>query len=571
MSKDSFRPVVRRRKADSPSPQAAQAAPENATDDQVAAATTDVDAPDQADAQAQADTRHPALAQDVPPQTAPVPTQPAPKAARKEERIPRRNIDEPMPSTDDFAAMFGETDFSFQEFATGDQVRAIVVAIDDNNVFVDLGAKSEGSVDRNDLIDKEGNLPVQIGDTLELYVVSTRGGTIQLSNALRQVDPGTNILEEAHVQHIPVDGKVTGVNKGGFDVEIAGKRAFCPMSQLTLYPIDAPETFIGTTHTFLVTRIDSGARNVVVSARQLQEEQRQAKAQELLDTLKVDMELQGTVSRITDFGAFVDLGGLDGLVHISELSWTRPDHPSDIVQEGQDVRVQVVRIDNDPKDGSLRIGLSMKSLEADPFVNALRNIRIGETLSGQVTRIMDFGAFVEIAPGVEGLVHISELDAGRRVRHPSDVVQVGDAVEVQVLTLDPQKRQIALSMARLMDDPWAQAAIQMPPGTEIQGTIEAVENFGAFVALENGLRALLPWSQLGEGEDRHQHKLFSVGNVISARVLDVDVARSRMSLTRRNDNEAQNERAAVRAQLRKQEENEGSFGTFADLLKNLKR
>lgn len=559
MSKDSFRPVVRRRKADSSSAQEAAGAPES----EQLEGDASVAPPEEPAASPAPQT--PTLPQGVPPQTTAKVSNPPPSATPAPPAKPR--VEERMPSTDDFAAMFGETDFNFREVATGDKVQATVVALDDNNVFVDLGAKSEGSIDRNDLIDKDGNLPVQIGDALELYVVSTRGGTIQLSTALRQVDPGVNILEEAHAQRIPVDGKVTGVNKGGFDIEIAGKRAFCPMSQLTLYPVDAPETFIGTTHTFLVTRIDGGARNVVVSARQLQEEQREVKAQELRETLHVDMQTQGTVTRITDFGAFVDLGGIDGLVHVSEMSWTRPDHPRDVVHEGQLVNVQVVRLDNDPKDGSLRIGLSMKALADDPFVNALRDIQIGETLSGHVTKLMDFGAFVEIAPGVEGLVHISELDAGRRVRHPSDVVQVGDAVEVQVLTLDPQKRQIALSMARLMDDPWAQAAIQTPPGTEVEGTIEALENFGAFVALENGLRALLPWSQLAQGEDRHQHKIFSVGNTITARVLDVDVARSRMSLTRRDDNEAQNERAAVRAQLRKQDAAESSFGTFADLLK----
>lgn len=564
MSKDPIRPVVRRRKAAQSTTEDAPAAQDDAqatstADDNTPASTTP--GPDN-------------LPEGVPPQRVAQQTpQSTPKdtpAATDAPAAKKQVQEERMPSTDDFAAMFGETDFNFKEVATGDQVQATVVAIDDNHVFVDLGAKSEGSVDRNDLVDKDGNLPVAIGDTLDLYVINTRGGTIQLSNALRQVDAGINILEEAHAQQIPVDGKVTGVNKGGFDVEVAGKRAFCPMSQLTLTPIDAPETFIGTSHTFLVTRIDGGARNVVVSARKLLEQQREVQAQELRAKLELDMQLQGTVSRVTDFGAFVDLGGLDGLVHVSEMSWTRPDHPSDIVEVGQLVNVQVVRLEPDPKSGDLRIGLSMKALEDDPFLNALRDLKIGETLSGHVTRLMDFGAFVEIAPGVEGLVHISELDAGRRVRHPSDVVQVGDAVEVQVLTLDPQKRRIALSMGRLMDDPWAQAAIQTPPGTEVQGTIEALESFGAFVALENGLRALLPWSQLAEGEDKNQHKLFAVGNAITARVLDVDVARSRMSLTRKDDSEAQGERAAVRAQLRKQEQEDSSFGTFADLLKNHK-
>lgn len=568
MSKEPIRPVIRRRPSDAES-----------TED--TASTDDVATQESADASPEA-TRVDATPEDasavVMPEGVPPPDTPASRRAdadaaaeaQKQALLDKAARDEPLPSTDDFAAMFGETDFNFREVNTGDQVKATVVAIDENNVFVDLGAKSEGSVDQNDLIDKDGNLPVSVGDTLDLYVVSTRGGTIQLSTALRQVDPGINILEEAHAQQIPVEGRVTGVNKGGFDVEIAGQRAFCPMSQLTVRPIDAPETFIGTSHTFLVTRVESGGRNVVVSARELEEQQRAKRAQELVKTLEVDMQLQGVVSRITDFGAFVDLGGIDGLVHVSEMSWTRPEHPNEVVHEGQDVTVKVVRIENDPRDGSLRIGLSMRALEADPFIETLRTIQIGETLNGQVTRLMDFGAFVEIAPGVEGLVHISELDAGRRVRHPSDVVQVGDAVEVQVLTLDPQKRRIALSMARLMDDPWAQAAVQTPPGTEIQGTIEAIESFGAFVALENGLRALLPWSQLAADEDKNQHKIFGVGNAITARVLDVDVERSRMSLTRRDDSEAQTERATVRAQMRKQEQDSGSFGTFGDLLKNRK-
>lgn len=568
MSKEPIRPVIRRRQADAESQEDAASTQDAASQEstEATAGTPNVDATSD-------DSPTITMPEGVPPPDTPESRRADAEAAAEAEKqalLDEASRNEPLPSTDDFAAMFGETDFNFREVNTGDQVKATVVAIDENNVFVDLGAKSEGSVDQNDLIDKDGNLPVAIGDTLDLYVVSTRGGTIQLSTALRSVDPGVNILEEAHANQIPVAGRVTGVNKGGFDVEIAGQRAFCPMSQLTIRPIDAPETFIGTSHTFLVTRIESGARNVVVSARQLEEKQREVRAEELLKTLEVDMQLQGVVSRITDFGAFVDLGGIDGLVHVSEMSWSRPDHPSDVVHDGQDVTVKVVRIENDPRDGSLRIGLSMKALADDPFIDALREIQIGETLNGQVTRLMDFGAFVEIAPGVEGLVHISELDAGRRVRHPSDVVQVGDAVEVQVLTLDPQKRQIALSMARLMDDPWAQAAIQTPPGTEVEGTIEAIESFGAFVALENGLRALLPWSQIAEDEDKNQHKIFGVGNAITARVLDVDVERSRMSLTRRDDSEAQNERATVRAQMRKQQEDSASFGTFGDLLKNRK-
>lgn len=476
-----------------------------------------------------------------------------------------------LPSTDDFAAMFGETDFHFNEVYPGDRVEATIVSIDSSNVFVDLGAKSEGVIDKNDLIDKDGTLPYAIGDKVKVYVVDTRGGSIRLSTVLRAADAGVSILVEAHAQQVPVEGKVVGINKGGFDIEIAGQRAFCPMSQISASPVDDPNVHLGQTYTFLVTRADESARNVVVSARALAEAERRASAEKLLETLKVGDVVPGTISRVADFGAFVDIGGMDGLVHVSELSWTRYDDPREFVQEGQTVTVKVLSMEaSDRREGELRIALSMKELEEDPFVSAVQSVQIGDTIGGQVTRLMDFGAFVEIQPGLEGLVHISELVAGRRVRHPSEVVNVGDAVEVQVLNIDPQKRQIALSMRRLMDDPWAQAAVQTPPGTEVQGTVDALESFGAFITLENGLRALLPWSQLAEGEDRNNRKLFAVGEAIAATVLDIDVERSRMSLTRRDDTEAREDASAVRAQLRKQADAGDGFGTFADLFKNRK-
>lgn len=557
MSHDPTRPILRRRPAVSP---------ESATDASAETAATDTQATG-------AQTTHAPVAaaaeHAAPDQAAPkAPEQP--KASEAPE--PRRNADDApmeMPSTDDFAAMFGETSFDFKEVFPGDRVNARIVALDDDNVFVDLGTKAEGVIDRNDLIEKDGTLPYVIGDTVQVYVVDTRGGSIRLSTALRSADAGASLLAEAAAQQIPVEGKVVGVNKGGFDVEVAGRRAFCPMSQISAAPVDNPEVHLGQTYMFLVTRADEEGRNVVVSARELHEAVRREKAAELLETLKVGATLPGVVSRVTDFGAFVDIGGMDGLVHVSELSWTRYDDPREFVQEGQAVTVKVLNIEPSPRrEGELRIGLSMRELEEDPFVAAARSLQIGDTIAGTVTRLMDFGAFVEVQPGLEGLVHISELAAGRRVRHPSDVVTQGDVVEVQILNIDPQKRQIALSMRALMDDPWAQAAVQLPTGTEIQGTIDALESFGAFVTLENGLRALLPWSQLAEGEDRNNRKIFAVGEPVSAKVLDVDVERSRMSLTRRDDTEAREDAATVRAQLKRQEQDSSGFGTFADLLKN---
>lgn len=547
MSNDPTRPFIRRR------PAAEAEAPSSANATSATTATT----PDGPASAPSADTRAPAPSS-------------SPKVAdvKRESAPVERPAGGELPSTDDFAALFGETDFHFNDVYPGDRVEAQIVAITDDNVFVNLGAKSEGVIDRNDLIDKEGQLPYVLGDTVQVYVVDTRGGSIRLSTALRSADAGVSILAEAQAQQIPVEGKVVGVNKGGFDVEIAGKRAFCPMSQISASPVDDPSVHIGQTYTFLVTRCDESARNVVVSARALIEAERKEQAEKTREKLVVGAVLPGTISRVADFGAFVDLGGIDGLCHVSELSWTRYDDPREFVQEGQAVTVKILSIDASTRnDGQPRISLSMKELEEDPFVDAVRSLQIGDTISGTVSRLADFGAFVEVKPGLDGLVHISELTTGRRVKHPSEIVKVGDVVEVQILALDPQKRQIGLSMRRLMDDPWSQAAVTMPAGTKIQGTIEATESFGAFVSLENGLRALLPWSQLADGEDRNNRKLFGPGNAIEATVLDVDANRERMTLTRRDDAEAREQEADVRAQIKKTNQQSDGFGTFADLFR----
>lgn len=534
MSNDPTRPTIRRR------PQATEAPSETPT------AAVEIDAP----------------------AIAPVP---APKATASTPRPVIGDAGGELPSTDDFAALFGDSDFEVADVQTGDRIEATVVAIDDESVFVSLGAKSEGVIDRKDLQDKDGELTVNIGETVKVYVVSTRGGNIRLSTALRSGDGGFDMFFEAQAQQIPVEGKVVGQNKGGFDVEIAGKRAFCPTSQISAHPVEDPAVFVGQTLTFLVTRCDDGGRNVVVSARAHIERERAAQAAQTREKLVVGATLTGVVSRVADFGAFIDLGGIDGLAHVSELAWTRPDHPSEVVREGQAVTVKVLSIEEGGPKGEPRISLSMKELQEDPFVDAVRAIQIGDNLSSKVTRLADFGAFVEVAPGIEGLVHISELTTGRRVKHPSEIVSVGDLVEVQVLAIDPRKRQIGLSMRRLMDDPWEKAAVELPPGTTVQGTIDGVESFGAFVLFENGLRGLLPWSQLAEGEDRAQRKLATPGETIEVKVLEIDASRGRMTLTRRNEIEAREEQTNVRAVLAKQNRQEDGFGTFGDLLAKFRK
>lgn len=490
----------------------------------------------------------------------------APKAAEPEEEASRYERPEAMPTVDDFAALLGDAPMAEETPDVGARVRARVAAIGSESLFLTLGTKSEGIIPTSSFVNDEGELTVAVGDEVEAVVVRIDADGIKLATALSSADGGAELLEDARDNLLPVEGKVVGTNKGGFEVEVMGRRAFCPFSQIALEGAgDEPDLHVGNGYHFLVQRVEEDGRNVVVSRAALQRKEREERAGDTLALLRVDAEFDGVVTRIADYGAFVDIGGVDGLLHISEMAWARLDHPSEMVSVGDKVRVRVVRIDDvsDPKRP--KIALSTKALEDDPFTLLARNLVIGGTASGTVTRLERFGAFVELAPGVEGLIHVSELAQGRRINHPKEVVSPGDAVQVQVLSLDPQRRQIGLSIRALMDDPWSQAAKHYPLGAMIQGTVDSVQRFGIFVALETGINGLIPMGQLPEEESKNVYNRFRAGTSIEARVIEVDAARRRLTLSRREDSE-QAERAAFAA-YRQQATEEPALGTFADLLR----
>lgn len=499
------------------------------------------------------------------------------KAWRADITIPRMDFgDEPpatddrgrtteeMPTTDDFAAMLGETPVQVRSYEVGEKVSAAIVAIGSEAVFVSLGGKAEGAIDRAELCDNEGELTVKVGDTVDAYVVSFKDG-IRLSRALGKGAANKEMLVDAQSQGIPVEGKVTGTNKGGYEVEVLGTRAFCPFSQIDDNPDSQPEDHVGAVYNFLVTRVEEDGRNVVVSRRKLIEEEREAKAVETLRELRTGAEFEGTVTRIADFGAFVDIGGVDGLVHISEMSHSRLDHPSELVRVGDVVRVAVRNVSDldDPKNR--RIGLSMKALAEDPWVAGVRNLTIGETVTGRVVRMEGFGAFVELDHGLDGLVHISEISPGRRINHPREVLSVGDDVQVQIIKIDPSRRQIGLSIKALMDDPWSAAAKEMPIGAAVQGVVDSIQSFGIFVSMPSGINGLLPMSQLPDDEAKNVYNRFRPGTELEVRVLAVDPARQRLTLTRREDAEGEAKQAYAEYQAKKSDG--GGMGTFADLLK----
>ena len=469
----------------------------------------------------------------------------------------------PLPTTDDFAAMLGGAPVKLTYVNPGDKVTATIIAIGAEAVFVELGGKTEGAIDRSELLDSEGELAVAVGDSIEAFVVSVRDG-IKLSKGIGKGSENAALLQDAHAQGIPVLGTVSGTNKGGYEVEIAGTRAFCPFSQIDIQPTDEPEVHLGQSYQFLITKVEEEGRNVVVSRRRLQEEERERQAAETIQAIAPGAVFEGVVSRVADFGAFVDLGGVDGLVHVSELSYARMDHPSEMLAVGDTVRVVVLSASelHDPRNR--RIALSMKQLQEDPWISAISQIHVGVTLTGVVARLERFGAFVEIGPSVDGLVHVSEVSPGRRINHPKEVLSVGDEVQVQVIKVDPQKRQIGLSIKSLMDDPWSSAAKSYPVGGAVQGVVDSVQKFGIFVSL-SGINGLIPLSQLPDDEAKNVYTRFRPGTEIEARVLAVDSDRRRLTLSRREDLEADARQAFSQYQAG-QEEAVG-MGTFADLLK----
>ena len=373
---------------------------------------------------------------------------------------------------EDFAAMFAAEEARAGKAARkrprpGDQVSGRVISIGKEAVFVDLGGKAEGLIHRGEVTDKDGKLLVAVGDTVEARVADDSGGAITLRVKIvrtlrlrrrRHARPDARAAELAQAAElgIPVDGTITEVVKGGVVVDVAGVRAFCPASQLDARFVEDLATFVGQRHTFQITRYEPGPRgNLVVSRRALVEAENEKRAAVTRAKLVVGATIEGVVVGFKPFGAFVDLGGIEGMLHISELSHTRVERPEDVLALGQKVVVQILKIEppeRGDKGKSERIALSLKSMAADPWLDATRHLAEGLHVTGVVTRLQPFGAFVEIAPGVEGLVHVSELGAGKRVNHPREVVAVGQTVQAAVLSIDVDKRRLSLSLAAAAKD-----------------------------------------------------------------------------------------------------------------------
>lgn len=351
-------------------------------------------------------------------------------------------------SEENFADLFQEKSVKQKKLMPGDRIEAVIADIRGENIFLDIGGKSEGVVKASEFQDKEDNCTVNPGDSIKVFFVASRSGEMIFTTRLGSGHASLQEIEGAFHSSIPVQGKVIGEIKGGFEIQVSGQRGFCPYSQMNIRRIENPEEYIGQILSFKVKEFAEGGRNIILSARAVLEEQRQEQCEELKKNLQEEMRVHGTVTSIRDFGAFVDLGGIDGLIPISELAWGQTDRVDDILSTGQEVEVVVKKIDWDKE----RISLSLRDTIENPWSKVEENYPVGTVHQGTVARLAEFGAFVTLEAGVDGLLHISKLGSGRRINHPREVVEQGQVITVRIDDIDSEKKRISLVPEDYSDD-----------------------------------------------------------------------------------------------------------------------
>ena len=430
--------------------------------------------------------------------------------------------------TESFAQLFEE---SLKEIETrpGSIVRGVVVAIDKDVVLVDAGLKSESAIPAEQFKNAQGELEIQVGDEVDvaLDAVEDGFGETLLSREKAKRHEAWITLEKAYEDAETVTGVINGKVKGGFTVELNGIRAFLPGSLVDVRPVRDTLHLEGKELEFKVIKLDQKRNNVVVSRRAVIESENSAERDQLLENLQEGMEVKGIVKNLTDYGAFVDQGGVDGLLHITDMAWKRVKHPSEIVNVGDEITVKVLKFDRE----RTRVSLGLKQLGEDPWVAIAKRYPEGTKLTGRVTNLTDYGCFVEIEEGVEGLVHVSEMDWTNKNIHPSKVVNVGDVVEVMVLDIDEERRRISLGLKQCKANPWQQFAETHNKGDRVEGKIKSITDFGIFIGLDGGIDGLvhlsdISWNVAGEEAVREYKK----GDEIAAVVLQVDAERERISL-----------------------------------------
>jgi len=481
-----------------------------------------------------------------------IPEEEMPDAAQEEEE-------------EDFSALFEASLKKVKKRVQADsKVTGTVVSIGEEWAFVDIGGKSEGVIAAQELLNENGEPTVSIGDPIAAYVVSTRDGETVLSVKMTAAASG-EALEGAYRSGLPIEGVVASERKGGYQVMVFGKEAFCPYSQMDLRGVSAPEGYIGKKLVFRITDYENGGRNIVLSRRQILEEERQKKVDQLRQSLHVGDLVSATVTKLAPYGAFADIGGIEGLIPMSELAWRRLASASDVLAPGETVTVKV--LDLDWKGG--RISLSLKATQEDPWATAAERYTEGAIMTGQVMRLAPFGAFVQLEPGIEGLLHISSLGLGRRVTHPKEVVSEGEELQVRIASVDATARRIGLELSFPSSDDREGMQEELEQGAILAGTVDAVKPYGAFVLLPGGKTGLLHISEMAGDTTGDLRRKYPQGSSVTVQVVKVDPGSGKISLSTKGLEEAE-ESLAFKA-YRGEKGGAGSFGTLAALFKKASR
>lgn len=420
-------------------------------------------------------------------------------------------------------------DDAFKNFGNGDIVNGKVIDIRDKDVFIDIGYKSEGVINIKEFQDKDGNTSINIGDEVEALFFNKRDeyGFQILSKVAADRIKGWNKILDAYKNDEVVQGKIKNLVNGGFTVDIDNFLAFLPGSQVELHPVRNYNSYIGKTFLFKVVNINEVKRNAVISRKVMLEEEKKQKKEELMQKLTIGSVLEGKVKNITDYGVFVDLGGIDGLVHITDMSWSRIDHPSDMVQIGDIIKVKITKVEEEAGN-KLKVYLGMKQLVEDPWQYIKETFKEGDITKGKIVNTVDYGLFVEIAPGIEGLVHKSEITYDNVMTYALKSYKVGDEIDVKIINVDFDSRRMSLSIKQCKPDPWEDISKKYQKDDIVEGTVTGIKDFGIFVKLEEGVEGLVHERDVSWDKDDKPN--FAVGDTIKSIVLNIDKDKHRIAL-----------------------------------------
>jgi small subunit ribosomal protein S1 len=428
-------------------------------------------------------------------------------------------------SGESFADLFDST---LRPIKEGEVVKGTILSIDDDQVSIDIGFKSEGMVASWEFMDDDGTILVEPGDEVDVLLEEAEGedGRIVISKEKADRLKVWDDISKAYKADEPVEGTVLSRVKGGLAVDI-GVKAFLPGSQVDLRPVRNLENVVGQKLQFKIIKFNKRRANIVLSRRALLESERKKMRETTLQTLAPGQIVDGVIKNLTDYGAFIDLGGIDGLLHVTDMSWGRVNHPSELFHVGDEIKVKVLKFDQENE----RVSLGLKQIQPDPWIDASMRYPIGKRIQGKVVSLAEYGAFVELEPGIEGLIHVSEMSWTKRIKHPSKVVNVGDEVEAVVLDVDERDRKISLGMKQIEPNPWSVIEEKYPVGTKVSGAVRNVTNFGVFVGLEEGIDGLVHVSDISWTEQiKHPSEKFNKGDMVEAVVLKIDKENEKFSL-----------------------------------------